>query len=68
VAREGCAGVMGMRGVRTAGHVSDEELDDAIDLEVEKVRRTTYRTEFSEGSLCCLTPWECLRGTDRPWQ
>ena len=29
----------------------DEELDDAIDMEIEKVRRTTYRTDFSEGSL-----------------
>ena len=68
MAMEGCARVMGIRGARTAGHVSDEELDDAIDLEIEEVRRTTYRTDFSEGSLCCLTPWECLRGTDRPWQ
>ena len=29
----------------------DEGLDDAIDLEIEKVRRTTCRTDFSEGLL-----------------
>ena len=68
MAMEGCAVVMAIRGARTAGHVSDEELDDGNDLEVEKVSRTTYRTDFSEGSLCCWTPRECLRGTDRPWQ
>jgi len=54
--------------MRTVGDVRDEELDDAIDLEIEKVRRTTYRTDYSERSLCCWTPRECLRGTDRPWQ
>jgi hypothetical protein len=48
--------------------VRDEELTDAIDVEVEKVRRTTYRPDFSEGSLCCWTPRECLRGTVRLWQ
>ena len=57
----------GVRGVRTVGDVCEEELDDAIDLEIAKVRCTTYRTNFSEGSLCCWTPTECLRGTDRPW-
>ena len=65
---EGGAGGRGFRGGRTVGYVRDEELTDAIDVEVEKVRRTTYRTDFSEGSLCCWTPRECLRGTDRPWQ
>jgi hypothetical protein len=68
VAMEGCAGVMGIRGARTAGHLRDEKLDDVIDLEIEKVRRTTCPADFSEGSLCCLTPWECLQATDRPWQ
>ena len=34
VAMEGCAGVMGLRGALTAGHMSDEELDNAIDLEI----------------------------------
>ena len=42
-----------MGGMRTVGDVRDEELDDAIDLEIEEVRRTTYHTDFSEGSLCC---------------
>jgi len=56
------------RGVRTAEHVRNEELDGGIYLEIEKVRRTTYRTESSEGSLCCWIPRKCLRGTDRPWQ
>jgi len=65
VAMEGGAGGRGVRGGRTVGDVRDEELDEAIDLEIEKVRRTTYRTNFSEGSLCCRTPRECLRGTDR---
>ena len=64
MAMEGGAEGRGVRGDRTVGDVHDEELDDAIDLETEKVRRTTYRTDFSEGSLCCWTPRECLRGTD----
>ena len=68
MAIEGGAGGLGVWAGRTAGDVRDEVMDDAINLEIEKVRRSTYRTEFSEGSLCCLTPWECLRGTDRPWQ
>jgi len=68
VAMAGGAGGRGVRLGRTVGDARDEELDDAIDLEIEKVRRTTYRTDFSEGSLCCWTPRECLRGTDRPWQ
>ena len=38
---------------RKVGDIRDEELDDAIDLEVEKVRRTTPRKDFPEGSLCC---------------
>ena len=62
--RRGRAG--GFGGGRTVGDVCDKELDDTIDLEIEKVRRTTYRTDFSEGSLCFWTPRECLRGTDRP--
>ena len=47
-----CDGNAGKRGRaegsggRTVGDVRDEELDDAIDLEIEKVR-TTYRTDFS---------------------
>jgi len=53
---------------RTAGDVCEGELNDGIDLAIEKLRRTTYRTDFSEGSHCCWTPRECLRGTDRPWQ
>jgi len=32
--------------------VRDKELDDAMDLEIEKVHRTTYRTDFYGGSLC----------------
>ena len=67
VALEGGAGELRVRGGRTIGDVRDNELDDAIDLKIEKVRRTTYRTDFSEGSLCCWTR-ECLQGTDRPWQ
>ena len=58
-----------MEGGGMVRDLRDEELDDAIDMEIEKVRRTTYRTDFSEGSLsglCCWTPGEC--GTDRPWQ
>ena len=49
------------------GDVRDGTLDEAINSEIEKVRRTTYRTDFSEGSLCCWTPRECLRRTDRLW-
>ena len=66
VAMEGGAGGRGVRWGRAVGDVCDEELDDVI--EIEKVRRTTYRTDFSEGSLCCWTPRECLWGTGRPWQ
>ena len=40
VAMEGCAGVMGLRGALTARHMSDEELDNAVGLEIQKVRRT----------------------------
>ena len=58
----------GLGGGHMVGDMHDEELDDSIDLEIEKVRRTTYRTDFSEGSLGCWTPRQCLRGTDRPWQ
>ena len=65
---EGRAGGRGVRGGSTVGEVRDENLDDAIDLETEKVHHTTYCTDFSEGSLCCWTPRERLRGTDRPWQ
>ena len=65
---EGGAGGRGVRGGRTIGDVQDEDLDDAIDLAIEKVRRTTYRTEFSRGSLRFWTPREYLRGTDQPWQ
>jgi len=64
----GGAGGRGLRGGRTVGDARDEELTDAIDMEIEKARRTTYRTDFSEGSLCSWTPRECLQGTDRPWQ
>ena len=42
---EGGAGGWGVRGGRTVGDVHDEELDDVMDLETEKVRRTTYRTD-----------------------
>ena len=49
MAMEGGAGGLRVRGGRTIGDVRDDELDDAIDLEIEKVRRTTYRTDFSEG-------------------
>ena len=35
------------------GNVGDEELDDAIDSDIEKVRRTTCRTDFSEELLGC---------------
>ena len=63
---EGGAGGRGVRGGRTEEDVRDEKLDTAIDLAIEKVRRTTYRTDFFEGSLCCWTPRQCLRGTDRP--
>ena len=38
------------------GDVRDEELDDAIDLEVEKVRRTTYRTDFLSRVVLLLDP------------
>ena len=64
---EGGAAGRGVRGGRTVEDARDEELDDAIYTENEKVRRITYRTDFSEGLLCCWTPRECLRGTDRPW-
>ena len=47
----GRRGRAGVRGGRTVGDVRDEELDDAIDLEIEKVRRTACRTNFSEGSV-----------------
>ena len=60
MAMERGAGGLGVQGERTVGDMRDEELDDAIDSEIEKVRRTTYRTDFSEGSLCCWTPRECL--------
>ena len=49
---EGGVGGQGARGRRTVGDVRDEELDDAMDLEIEKVHRTTYRTDFYGGSLC----------------
>jgi len=63
---EGGAAGRGGGGGRTAGDVHNEELDDANHLAIEKVRRATYRTDFSEGSLCCWTPRECLRGTTNP--
>ena len=50
---EAGAGGRGVRGGRTVGDVCDEVLDDAIDMAIEKVRSTTYCTDFSEGSLCC---------------
>ena len=68
MAMEGGAGGWGVHGGRTVGDVRDEELEDTIDSEIEKGRRTTYRTDFSEGSLCRWTPRECLQGTHRPWQ
>ena len=58
VAMEGGAAGRGGRGGRTVEDARDEELDDAIDLEIEKVHCTTYRTDFSEGPLCCWTPRE----------
>ena len=66
MATEGGAGGRGGRGERTAGDLRDEELDNAIDMEIEKVRCTTYHTDLSEGLLSCWIPWECLRGTDDP--
>ena len=79
MAIEGGAGGRGVRVGRTIGDVREEELDDTIDLEIEKVRRTAYHTEFSTGSLCsmgslqflmrcCWTPRKWLRGNDQPWQ
>ena len=68
MATQGGVGGRGVGGECKVGDVRDEELDEAIDLEVEKVRLTTYRTDFSEGSLYCWTPRECLQGSDRPWQ
>jgi hypothetical protein len=55
-------GVRAVATVRGSGgsHRCDEELDDAIDLEIEKVRHTTCRAFFSEGSLGCWAPRECL--------
>ena len=66
MAIEGGAGGLGGWEGRTVGDVRDEELADTIDMEIEKGRRAIYRTDFSEGSLCCWTPRECLQGTDRP--
>jgi len=63
VVMAGGAGGRGFQGGRTVGDLRDEELGTAIDLEIEKVRRTTYRPDFSRGSLCCWTTRECLRGT-----
>ena len=64
----GGVGGQGGRAVATVGYVGDEELDDAMDLDIEKARRTTCRTDFSEGSLGRWTPGDCLRETGRPWQ
>ena len=36
---QGGAAGRGVRGGRTVGDVRDEELDDAIDMEIEKVRQ-----------------------------
>ena len=62
MAMEGVAAGRGVRGGRTVADLRHKELNDAIDLEIEKVRRTTYRTDFSEGSLCCWTPRELSAG------
>ena len=64
----GGAGGQGARAVATVGYVGDEEVNDAMDLDIEKVRHTTCRTDFSEGSLGCWNPGDCLRETDRTSQ
>ena len=61
----GAAG-QGVWAVAKVGYVGDEKLDDATVLEIEKVRRTTCRSNFSQGSLDCWIPRECPRRTDRP--
>ena len=50
------AGGQGARLVAMVGDLVDEELDDAIDLQIYKVRHTTCRADFSEVSLGCWTP------------
>jgi len=63
VGMEGGAGEGKARWGRRLGDLRDEGLEDAIDLEIEKVRRTTCCTDFFEGSSdspretarpCCL--------------
>ena len=39
----------GVRGGRKMGDVHDEGLDDAIDLEIEKVRRTPLAARITAG-------------------
>jgi hypothetical protein len=67
----------GFRAAARVGDVRDEELDDAIDLEIEKVRRTPCVRISVKGLLgpgCergatrrpATRPSEGLRGTDRP--
>ena len=47
MATEEGAGGRGGREGRKGRDMGDEELDDAIDFEFKRVRRTTYRTDFS---------------------
>ena len=42
---------MGGGSGRAVGDVREDAVDDAIDLEIEKVRCTICRADFSEGSL-----------------
>ena len=64
---EGGAEGRGFGGWRKVGDVRGEELDDVIDLEVQKeTAPSALAKDFSEGSLGCWTPSDCLRETDRP--
>jgi len=68
--RGGNGGRRGREGVRRGRKEGDgrgEELDDNTDLEIHKeIAPSALAKDFSEGSLGCWTPRECLRETDRP--
>ena len=53
-------------GRRKVGGVRDEELNDAIDLDIERVRRPTCRTDCSGRSFAYWTPGDYLWKTGRP--